>query len=360
MAQTPEQRVNTLSRQNGTLRQELRDRDGAEVLRLNQARRESQDQGLSRGRRQGGMGAVATGIGGFILGAALVGSGVLGKDGPNPTFTPSPSPRPTPGLTEAPGTTVPGTETPSAEPTEASESQAPVTGEWVAVPATLKEIKVMGLQGGSTAEDGTVFPQFEEGKWFHPLYDRFQVDPSKDQWRGVGPWYPVEFRNLDANAALFSTHGNVGELIVVSDQGGWVEVGFWQLDNYQDDGSWGRGPDGVGDIYQDGSWAMQYTFKELGANAEVQVIDPDTGNPYTWEDGSPVIYRANDKGTASFEIPQTNGNDVRVAFRFQMPGASNTVQPHEVKIERGPNDRPRRTGENLLPESVLKPEVPLE
>jgi len=197
---------------------------------------------------------------------------------------------------------------------------------------------------------------FSEGEWFHPVYD-IGAEDEAHEYRGIGPWYPVAFANLDENAAKLTTHGNVGELVVQGNEGGRVMVAFMQLDAHQTEGAWGTDPE-TGRFMQNDAWEMQYNFHSLAPYQELFVVDPDTGEGYTWEDGTPVIYRANEQGIAAFAIPKTQGEDVRVGFVFEMPAKTDGVQVPEVKIERGPNDRPGLTGENPLPGTVKKPMVP--
>jgi len=61
---------------------------------------------------------------------------------------------------------------------------------------------------------------------------------------GIGPHYPIAFENIDPNAANISTHGNVGEIIVVSDKGGMVMVAFMQESAHQKDGAWATDQNG--------------------------------------------------------------------------------------------------------------------
>jgi len=203
--------------------------------------------------------------------------------------------------------------------------------------------------------DGGKNKLFTEGQWFHPVYD-IGAETAANDYRGIGPWYPVAFANIDANAAQLTTHGNVGELVISTKNGGKVMIAVMQLDKHQTDGAWGTDPN-TGKFMQNRQWAMQYNFHSLQPNQEIFVVDPDTGNQLTWPDGSPVIYRANEQGIAAFAIPKTHGNDVRVGFVFTVPAQDSGVQASEIKFERGPNDRPGKTGENPLPETILKPMV---
>ncbi len=203
--------------------------------------------------------------------------------------------------------------------------------------------------------DGGKYKFFTEGQWFHPVYD-IGAEDAAHEYRGIGPWYPVAFANIDANAAQLTTHGNVGELVISTRDGGKVMIAVMQLDKHQHEGAWGTDPK-TGKFMQSDEWAMQYNFHSLQPNQEIFVVDPDTGDQLTWPDGSPVIYRANEQGIAAFAIPQTKGNDVRVGFVIDIPGQDSGVQSSEIKFERGPNDRPGKTGENPLPDTVLKPMV---
>lgn len=210
----------------------------------------------------------------------------------------------------------------------------------IPVPANSSDIRVANLNNN-----------FPEGQWVNPIYDPFTADAGHD-WRGIGPHYPIAFENIDLNASDISSHGNVGEVVLVSNRGGKVMLAFMQEDAHQKDGAWGR--DQNGNPIK-GDWTMQYSFHSLAPNQEIWVVDPDTGAQLNWSDGSPVIYRANDLGTASFGIPATSGNDVRVGFIFTMPVPTTGIQPAEVLIQRGPNNHPELAGVNPLPETTIKP-----
>lgn len=229
------------------------------------------------------------------------------------------------------------------------EGEGPVMARAVPVPEAISGDMVRAVR-----EDG-VHQMFEEGTWFHPVYDPAQADKAHD-YRGIGPWYPVAYEILDSDAAVLTTHGNVGELVISGRKGGHVMVAFMQLDKHQTEGAWGT-DQATGRFVRNDKWAMQYNFHGLNPLQEIWVVDPDTGRVLSWPGESPVLYRANEQGIAAFAIPKTNGQDVRVGFVFKMNAAIEGVQPPEVKIERGPNDRPELKGENPLPDSVKKPMV---
>lgn len=198
---------------------------------------------------------------------------------------------------------------------------------------------------------GGKFPQYQEGQWFLPAYDEFEAN-AKFDWRGIGPWCPVAFRELQSGAAHLTTHGAVGETVIVADQGGWVEFGVMQLGKHQNDGLM----NGTGQV--DNNWKMQYTFKGLEPGQAIIPVDPDTGKPLTWDGTTPIVYTASKFGDFSVELPKTDANhDVKVAFVFNLGASAQGEQAHEIKIERGPNDHPELKGENVLPSSVIKPAV---
>lgn len=222
--------------------------------------------------------------------------------------------------------------------------EAPILGNFVGtpvrVPNRLSEIQVRSL---------TSFPQ---GEYFYPIYDPNTANQANG-WKGVGPHNGVAFSNIDFNAAnLFST-GKVGELIVKANNGGRVAVSFYQEQNNQFDGKWG--PDASGQIVLDLGWDLLYIFDGLQPGQQIRIVDPDTGRQMHWRDGTQTIYFANQSGSVGFNIPKTCG-DARVQFVFSAlnrPG----FQPQEVKIRRGPNDRPELGIGNALPPGVVKPGV---
>lgn len=259
------------------------------------------------------------------------------------------------------GTPSPAASTAGIE-SQAPASQAPVESQAPISPDNLANNNEMGSDGVKIPVLSNIkqLQAFEpgnapQGRWFNPIYDPFEADAAHE-WRGIGPWYPVAVKNVDADAAKFLTHGTVGEMIVQANRGGRVEVAFWQIDAYQSDGAWGH--DASGRIVHNPDWAMQYTFKNAPQGTEFHIVNADTGEALTWPDGTPVIYLPSKYGDFSFEVPKTNGKDVRVGIAFNMPAAISGEQPLEIKIERGPNDHPNLTGENPLPEGVINPMVP--
>ena len=200
--------------------------------------------------------------------------------------------------------------------------------------------------------DGGKFAKYQEGQWFLPAYDEFEAN-AKFDWRGIGPWCPVAFKELQSGAAHLTTHGAVGETVIVADNGGLVEFGVMQLGKHQNDGLM----NGTGQV--DNNWKMQYTFKGLEAGQQIIPVDPDTGKQLTWDGtDTPIVYTASKFGDFSVELPKTDAqHDVKVAFVFNLGASAQGEQAHEIKIERGPNDHPELKGENVLPSSVIKPAV---
>jgi hypothetical protein len=299
-------------------------------------------------------------LGALALTAALVVEGCGGSSATatsgatnNPDgATPSPV-IPTLSNGETPSATALITAVPTQGP-DASASSNENLGEQIANPIAIPQLisgdMVRSLQGGSK------FPQYQDGEWILPSFLESQSDAAHN-WFGIGPWYPEAFRNIDAGAAHLTSHGAVGETVVVADKGGMVEFAVMQLGKHQKDGA----TDGEGNL--DPNSAMQYTGKGFEPYQTIWVIDPDTGKQLFWPDGSPVIYKASQYGDASFAIPATDANhDVRVAFAWNMGPSKPGVQPHEIKWERGPyktdaNGKPVLGGENPLPGSVVKPAV---
>jgi hypothetical protein len=266
-------------------------------------------------------------------------SEVSGTPGAKGSATPTPEVSPSAGgkgqTPETPNITLPGCPIPE------NPKLGGVIGIAVRVPSNLSDVKV------------TAPNNMPNKDYVNLIYDQFQADQAHD-WRGIGPHYPVAFSNIDSNAAILETHGNPGEAIIRANQGGRVAVSFYQEQAHQKDGAWGH--DASGNVVLNKDWNMQYTLHGLQANQDIWVVDPDTGRQMLWPDGTtPVVYKANEFGTASFQVPCANG-DVRFQLVLQMfntPG----IQAQEIKIERGPNDHPELKGENPLPGGVVKPAV---
>lgn len=186
--------------------------------------------------------------------------------------------------------------------------------------------------------------------WIRPIYDPRRADAAHN-WEGIGPWAPIAFAS-EPNAAHLKTFGNVGEFVVVGDVGGSVELFFMQQAQHWTEAL--RRPDGKLDT----AWQLQYTIDGLPAGAPVTPFDPDTGKQLTWPDGTPIQWAAGPLGTFSMGFPR--GVEVRVGLRLCIPGQQPGVQNPEVKVRRGPNDRPGLTGENQLPNTaqVVKPGMP--
>lgn len=206
--------------------------------------------------------------------------------------------------------------------------------------------------------DGNPIAKFTQGEWFNPVYNASKANKEND-WVGIGPWAPVAFENVDENAGFLKTEGNVGTLVIVANpdsnianQRRRVAISFTQLGRHQHE----TAVNGNGESNPD--WTNQYTF-HLTPFQEVIPFDPDTGRQLQWPDGTPIRYAASKLGVFSVELPKTGENeDVRVGFLIDLNASPRGVQLSEIKIQRGPNDRPDLTGENELPLSVIHPAVP--
>ncbi len=218
-------------------------------------------------------------------------------------------------------------------------------GAAIPVPSNLSEVHVSSLTS------------YQEGQWFYPVYDQFTANAANN-WRGIGPHYPVAFNNLDANAATLESHGLPGELIVRGNQGGMVALSLGVEYQHRSDGAWGH--DASRNLVQNPGWEMQFTLKGMLPGQQVWMVDADTGRQLEWPDGSPVIYTPSELGDLSIEMPCSAQGEGKVDTRVQLVFKMQTIngQPQEIKVERGPNDHPQLKGENPLPEGVVKPVIP--
>lgn len=291
------------------------------------------------------MASIESKIAGVGLAISLIAAGCGGDIKPSTSTSQMPSSSPSRSLDQATPKPSEAAGTPSIAP-DANASIAPLENQAlgkdlvvpVPVPTDLSQLQYY------------IPSEAPQGVWFNPIYDKFEADQAHD-WRGIGPHYPVVFDNLGDSAATLTAHNSVGELVIQAVNGGKVMIGFMQENAHQKDGAYD-------DKGVKGNWEMQYTFKSVPQGTTFEVIDPDTGKQMLWPDGTPVVYGPSINGDASFEIPATNGNDVRVGFIINIPAPLPGTQVPEMKIERGPNNHPELKGENPLPKAVVKPLVP--
>lgn len=188
-----------------------------------------------------------------------------------------------------------------------------------------------------------------QGVWIRPVYNQAKADAAHN-WEGIGPWAPISFAS-EPGAAHLKTFGNLGEFIIVGDNGGKVWLGVWQEAQHQNETK--MKPDGT----LNPAWQNQYTIDGLPVGAQVIPFDPDTGKQLTWPDGTPIVWAAGPLGTFSMGLP---AGEVRAGLCFTIPGQIPGVQKPEIKVYRGPNDEPGLKGENQLPNTsqVVKPGMP--
>ena len=250
----------------------------------------------------------------------------------------------------------PATEAPTASPmsSQSAEGKCAIPqnpnlgaeiGASIPVPGDLSQIQVSSLTN------------YQEGQWFYPIYDQFTANAANN-WRGIGPHYPVAFNNLDANAGSLESHGLPGELIVRGNQGGLVALSLGVEYAHRSDGAWGH--DSSGNLIQNPKWEMQFTLKGMLPGQMVWMVDADTGKQLEWPDGSPVIYTPSKLGDLSIEMPNSAQGECKTDTRVQLVFKLQSIngQPQEIKVERGPNDHPELKGENPLPDGVVKPVIP--
>ena len=227
------------------------------------------------------------------------------------------------------------------------EALAPRIGRAVPVPDSYPAIKVKALTRGIEI-DGNDVPKFTEGRWFHPVYDPTHAGQA-DSYTGIGPHYPVVKTDLNPNASSLRSDGTTGRLIITAREGGRVQIGFMQLNAFQDDGAWS---DGV----QNPAWGMQYVFNGLRPGQRILPIDVDSGRRLVNGDGSLATYNSDDQGNAAFRIPETHGRDIRVGFIFYLLSPAQTGITQRVVIDRSPIVHPELGGVNSLPrKGITKP-----
>jgi hypothetical protein len=253
-----------------------------------------------------------------------------------PTLTPEPTatPDPTPEATSTP--VPPATSTPEATSTPVALQESLASGENepspIPVPEKLSDVKIVNLG-----------PNFPESKWSIPIYDPDTAN-AENNWVGIGPHYPVAFENIDPNASTLESNGNVGELVITANQGGNVLFAVMQPAEIQDQGKWAT--DSFGNSVNNPDWFMQYEFHGLEPGQVLKVIDPDTGEQLTWDDGSPVEYTANpDNKVASVWLPF---GEIRVAFQTAIK------QFQSLTVKRGPDDQHHLGETNPLPPEVVR------
>jgi hypothetical protein len=280
--------------------------------------------------------------GATILGLALITGGRFGG-GSEPTGSFSPTTTPagetaTTRVSEAPGT-------PNLSDGGLPSFKLATPGQTQVETGNQSNLSLLPSNLNAVPVDGT-FPQ---GRWFYPIYDQAEANAA-DNWRGIGPHFPVGWLNVDANAAqLSASDQNVGTLNLMGVDGGRVVVGLYVPALYRTQAEYANG-------VQDTHGGLQYTIDGLPVGTQVGFIDPHTGGPLAWPDGTPVVYEPNDSGTLSLQVPD-DANDSAILMTFVMPGQQSGVQVPEVIIRRGSNNHPELRGENPLPSGVEIPAI---
>lgn len=185
-------------------------------------------------------------------------------------------------------------------------------------------------------------PQREWSNW---IYDLGQWDPVNKIFRGSGPLMPGAV-TLAPGAGHTESHGAVGQVYMVSDNGGPATFSVWQEAQHQDETKYSNG------VQVSSTYDNQVTIHGLFPGQEIRIMNPDDGSQATWPDGSPVVYKANSLGTFSAELPR---GEVRVQFAFCLGVTPTGIQKQVIMIEHGPNNHPELQGEVPLPAGVIKP-----
>lgn len=200
-----------------------------------------------------------------------------------------------------------------------------------------------------------------ENEYFNPIYDKATAN-ARNRWKGIGPHYPIAISNVDSSAVFLTTSSinlqaptaKVGELTVKGLNGGRVGVSFYQEQNHQFEGAFGE--DAPGHLVNRLNWNMAYYFEGFNPEQEVKIADPDTGRLMHYRDGKPAVFNADSEGKIAFNAPRACG-DVRFQVVFNIL-ANPGFNTQEVKIRRGPDDRPGLGITKPLPPGVVKPGAP--
>jgi hypothetical protein len=186
--------------------------------------------------------------------------------------------------------------------------------------------------------DGKPIQQYQDSQFFLPVYNAAHAG-SKDNYVGIGPWAPIAIQNV-SGAAHLKTEGDVGLFDLVADQKGSIALYFMQLGKYQHEtavnGNGGSNPD----------WRNQYTI-HLTPYQNVWPIDRN-GNQILWEDGvTPMTLDAGPKGDFAIEVFQTAiDQDAIFGVLLNVDPSVSGIQATAIKVQRGPDDNPGKTGEN--------------
>ena len=286
-----------------------------------------------------GLGLVAAAVIG--AGAALVLSGGVrfgGVSEPTGSF----SPTATPSTSEAAGQASPEASNSfliaiaSEKPASLNSSEA-IVGEKLApgikLPAVISSDMTRAFVP-NVVIDGNKIPQYTDSEFFLTLSNVAKAE--KGIWE---PWAPIAIQNIDGKAHL-KTEGNPGLFDIVADQPGEVSIYFTQLGAHQHE----TAINGNGESNPD--WNNQYTL-HLEPFQTVKVIDRN-GKQVVWDDGkTPMVLAASEKGDFSIEVPRTaNNEDVVFGLVIDVSPSQAGVQATAIKVQRGPNDVPSKTGEN--------------
>lgn len=228
-------------------------------------------------------------------------------------------------------------------------SLAEFAGTIVRVPANLGNIPFRSID--TTAPDPLGLPQ---GDYFHPKYDISRSDPAHN-WDGIGVHRPIAAAALDGNAVNIFSNKTVGDFTVRAVTTGRVAVSFYQEQLWQ----WQvYSNDIFGNPILRLDLDMVYYLDGLLPGQKVQVVDPDSGYQMLYpETGARAEFYSNGS-TMAFDVPKANG-DVRFQLVFPVQNVGG-YPPQDVRIHRGPNDRPGTIVINSLPRGVTKPAVPGE
>ena len=205
----------------------------------------------------------------------------------------------------------------------------------IELPSVISSDMTRAFVSGVTV-NGNSIPQYQDSELFLGLYNAAQAE--KGNW---GPWAPIAIQNV-SGAAHLKTEGDVGLFDLVADQKGSIALYFMQLGKHQHE----TAVNGNGESNPD--WRNQYTI-HLTPYQAVWPIDRN-GNQILWEDGvTPMTLDAGPKGDFAIEVFQTAiDQDAIFGVLLNVDPSVSGIQATAIKVQRGPDDNPGKTGENKI------------
>ena len=210
----------------------------------------------------------------------------------------------------------------------------------IELPSVISSQMVRAFVPGVTI-DGNPIAQYQDSQLFLPVYNAAHAGSADNYIWARLPRAPIAIQNV-TGAAHLKTEGDTGLFDVVADEPGSIALYFTQLGAHQHE----TAVNGNGQSNPD--WPNQYTL-HLKPYQKVWVIDRN-GNQILWDDGvTPMALDAGPNGDFSIQVPQTATNqDAVFGLLLDVDPSQQGVQATAIKVQRGPDDNPGKTGENMF------------